>query len=64
MTICVILLPVSWWNKMPLKEKQHGRTLHLVRGQEARITDKTVKIKDHLKRSGQFGADAVGVGGL
>lgn len=50
--------------KMPLKGEQDGRTLHLVRGQEAKITDKTVKIKDHLMRSGQFGADAVGVGGL
>lgn len=50
--------------KMPFRGKQDGRTSHLVRGREARITDKTVKIKDHLKRSGQFGADAVGVGGL
>lgn len=49
---------------MPFRGKQDGRTSHLVRGQEARITDKTVKIKDHLKRSGQFGADAVGGGGL
>lgn len=49
---------------MPFRGKQDGRTSHLVRGREARITDKTVKIKDHLKRSGQFGADAVGVGGL